>query len=122
VAPRRSAWHDSALDDVRPYTVTAGRTRPKYTLQLTSLLSPGPAASTAGIGLEAEAMRLLCAGAPRSVAELAALRGQLVQVTKVLVCDLLDLGALVLAAPADVAPSKDIPLLEAVVDGLRRLA
>ncbi|MGW1411877.1 DUF742 domain-containing protein [Streptomyces sp. NPDC002403] len=121
MAPRRSAWHDSALDDVRPYTVTAGRTRPKYALHLTSLLNPGPATGSADIGPEAEAMRLLCLITPRSIAELAGLRNQFVQVTKVLVCDLLDRGALVLAAPADVAPHENAHLLEAVVAGLRRI-
>ncbi|MFC9759750.1 DUF742 domain-containing protein [Streptomyces sp. NPDC056921] len=121
MAPRRSAWHGSALVDVRPYTITAGRTRPKYELQLTSLLSPGPATGFADIGADAEAMRLLCLISPRSVVELAGLRSQLVQVTKVLVCDLLDLGALVLTAPPDIAPHEDNHLLEAVVAGLRRL-
>ncbi|MEE1807643.1 DUF742 domain-containing protein [Streptomyces sp. BE133] len=122
MAPHRSAWHDSALDDVRPYTITAGRTRPKYALQLTSMLSPGPATGLADIGPEAEAMRLLCLISPRSIVELAGLRSQLVQITKVLVCDLLDHGALVLTAPADIAPHEDNHLLEAVVAGLRRLA
>ncbi|MEU9623293.1 DUF742 domain-containing protein [Streptomyces sp. NPDC048155] len=122
MAPRHSAWHDSTLDDVRPYTITGGRTRPKYELELTSLLSTGAASSLADIGPDAEALRLLCAGAPRSVAELAGMRSQLVQVTKVLICDLLDLGVLVMAVPTSIAPYEDTHLLEAVVAGLRRLA
>ncbi|MFI1400767.1 DUF742 domain-containing protein [Streptomyces sp. NPDC020681] len=114
------AWTDSALGDVRPYAITGGRTRPKYTLQLTSRMSARPAASPAEMDLEIEALLGMCSSEPRSVAEIAARMIQPVQVTKILICDLLDLGALTMNDAA-VNAGSDEQILEAVLHGLRTL-
>ncbi|MFD6967877.1 DUF742 domain-containing protein [Streptomyces sp. NPDC059949] len=113
-------WANSSLDDVRPYTVTGGRTRSRHTLHLTSCLSTRPAApGTAHASPEGEALLLLCSGVPRSVAELAALSHQPVQVVKVLIGDLLDCDALAWANPDGTGAEPDVHLLEALLHGLR---
>ncbi|MFD6464854.1 DUF742 domain-containing protein [Streptomyces goshikiensis] len=113
-------WADSSLGDVRPYTITDGRTRSRHTLRLTSCLITRPAApGTAHPSPEAEALLLFCSGAPRSVAELAALSHQPVQVVKVLIGDLLDCDALARANPDGAGADPDVHLLEALLHGLR---
>ncbi|MFE9121394.1 DUF742 domain-containing protein [Streptomyces sp. NPDC007172] len=113
-------WATSSLSDVRPYTVTGGRTRSRHVLGLTSCLITRPAApDTAHPSTEAEALLLLCSGAPRSVAELAALSHQPVQVVKVLIGDLLDCDALARANPQGAGADPDVHVLEALLHGLR---
>ncbi|MGW1895413.1 DUF742 domain-containing protein [Streptomyces sp. NPDC002004] len=116
----RGGWADSALGDVRPYTVTQGRTRPHHPLHLTTCLVTRPATGQLLMNLEHESLLMLCSGAPRSVAELAGRLHQPVLTIKVLISDLLDAGALALANPAGPA-DPDIRLLEALLDGLHRL-
>ncbi|WP_405749359.1 DUF742 domain-containing protein [Streptomyces sp. NBC_01411] len=111
-------WSDSTLGDVRPYTITGGRTRPAYALHLTTCLITRPATRPMTMNIEHESLQLLCGGAPCPVAELAARLQQPVQVVKVLISDLLDAGALVLANPAGPA-DPDTHLLEALLHGLR---
>ncbi|MEU6341871.1 DUF742 domain-containing protein [Streptomyces sp. NPDC046977] len=118
----RDAWAGSRLGDVRPYAVTGGRTRPQYDLSLTSLLSTRPAGTTAVLSPECEAVLLLCSGHPRSVAELSARTAHPVQVTKILVSDLLDIHALALNPSAPRDADTDVKLLEDVLAGLRALA
>ncbi|UYQ60044.1 DUF742 domain-containing protein [Streptomyces peucetius] len=112
-------WTDSSLEDVRPYTITGGRTHSHHPLHLTTCLITRPAApGTAHPSPEGEALLLHCSGAPRSVAELAARLCQPVQVVKVLIGDLLDCDALALANPEGAAGHDDIQLLEALLHGL----
>ncbi|MET9111632.1 DUF742 domain-containing protein [Streptomyces zhihengii] len=113
-------WADGSLGDVRPYTITGGRTRATHALQLTTCLITRPAApGTVHPSAEKEALLLHCSGAPRSVAELAALSRQPVQVVKVLIGDLLDCDALARANPAGAGTDPDVHLLEALLHGLR---
>ncbi|WP_093802105.1 DUF742 domain-containing protein [Streptomyces sp. Wb2n-11] len=113
-------WNDSSLEDVRPYTITGGRTHSHHTLHLTTCLITRPAAPGAvQPGPEGEALLLHCSGVPRSVAELAARLGQPVQVAKVLIGDLLDCDALALAPAYRATPDDDVELLEALIHGLR---
>lgn len=115
-----SGWTDS-LADIRPYAITGGRTRTDHPLCLTSCLITRPTADALAHGApETEALLLHCSGAARSVAELAALIHQPVQVVKVLVGDLLDHRALALTNPRGSA-EPDIQLLEALLAGLHRL-
>ncbi|MFI0219098.1 DUF742 domain-containing protein [Streptomyces lydicus] len=113
-------WTDSSLGDVRPYTVTGGRTHSNHPLQLTTCLIARPAApGTPYPSPEGEALLLHCSGAPRSVAELAASLHQPVQVVKVLIGDLIDCAALARANPEGAAAGHDdIELLEALLHGL----
>ncbi|MFF4755281.1 DUF742 domain-containing protein [Streptomyces sp. NPDC002514] len=119
----RGGWADSSSEDVRPYTVTGGRTRSSHPLHLTTCLVTRPSAP--GIvhpSPEGEALLLHCSGVPRSVAELAALMHQPVQVVKVLIGDLLDCDALTRANPANpdgTTADPDGQLLEALLHGLR---
>jgi hypothetical protein len=114
-------WSDSALGDVRPYTLTGGRTRhPRHALHLTTCLLTRPATGQLPPGSESETLLMLCSGSPRSVAELAGHLHQPVQVVKILVGDLLDAEALTLAnhaGPAD----PETHVLEALLDALRKL-
>lgn len=116
----RGGWTDTALGDIRPYTITGGRTRTAHELSLTSCFLTRPSTGPAPDGAESEALLLHCSGDPCSVAELAARMHQPVQVIKVLVGDLLDAGALTLSnlrRPAAAGP--DTYVLEAVLNGLR---
>jgi hypothetical protein len=87
-------WLDDAAGRlIRPYTVSGGRTR------------------TTALGL--------CDG-PTSVAEIAAHLRLPAVVTKVLLSDLVDCGALTARQPRRHDNTTDRSLLEAVLDGLRR--
>jgi hypothetical protein len=112
-----SAWSDQDEQEVRPYAVTGGRTRPRHTLRLVSLLRAGRSSPPEVLAPEARAALELCRGELRSVAEIAGLLRQPVQVTKVILSDLIDSGALVLAVPD--TTSNTVQLMEAVLAGLR---
>ncbi|MEU5239775.1 DUF742 domain-containing protein [Streptomyces lydicus] len=115
-----SGWSDSSLEDVRPYTITGGRTGSKHLLHLTTcLITRSAAPGTAHPSPEGEALLLHCSGAPLSVAELAARIHQPVQVVKVLIGDLLDCDALARVNPYSTAAEPEVHLLEAVIHGLR---
>ncbi|MGW7199404.1 DUF742 domain-containing protein [Streptomyces chryseus] len=114
-------WSDAALRDVRPYTVTGGRTHPRHALNLTTCLITRPARQPVQDSPEIAALLFHCSGGPRRVAEIAAVMHQPAQVIKVLVSDLLDADALALSNPAGPGTDKaEVDLLEALLDGLRR--
>ncbi|MBY8887276.1 DUF742 domain-containing protein [Streptomyces sp. PTM05] len=118
----RPGWSGAALGEVRPYTVTRGRTRPHHHLLLTTRLAGhAPGAAVALATPEHEALLRLCRAMPYSVAELAARLRQPVQVTKIIAADLLDSRALILLGVGGSPQSPDRSMLEAVLDGLRRL-
>lgn len=110
------AWSDQDVQEVRPYAVTGGRTEPRHRMRLASLLR---ARREAPLGLTPEAERALalCRGEARSVAEIAGTLAQPVLVTKILLSDLIDSGALVLALTT--AKPDDPSILEAYLAGLR---
>lgn len=111
----------SATHGLRPYMLTGGRTQPRHTLRLDSLLLTRPAPEGSHVPPEGEQVLLLCSGAPRSVAELAARIRQPVQVTKILASDLVEVGALFTPEPITADLSSDTELLGALLVGLRRL-
>ncbi len=113
-------WSSGALGDVRPFLITAGRTRPKYTLHLSSMLITRPATRPLHLTAEHEALLLYCSASAQAVSELSGRLGLPVQVIKVLVSDLLDAGALTLGNP-DGPTDPEVPLLEAVLEGLCNL-
>lgn len=105
----------------RPYTVTGGRTKPSTHLDLMSLVRATGRGQVAPerLGREhAQALRLC--RAPTSVAEVAAHLRQPVMVTKVLLSDLIESGALTARFPAMFDPP-DPTQLKALVDALRKL-
>jgi hypothetical protein len=110
---------DEAGPLVRPYTVNAGRTRPTVELNLLSLVistgrgdpDPDP---------EHRKVLGLC-HTPVSVAEVAAQMRLPVMVTKVLLADLVDCGAMTARAPHSSSDITDRVLLEKLLDGLQRI-
>ncbi|QGV77537.1 DUF742 domain-containing protein [Streptomyces ficellus] len=120
--PRRQdgPWLDDAAGRlVRPYTVSGGRTRPTAALDLLSLVMATGALPQSHLGPEHALALGLCDG-PTSVAEVAAHLRLPAVVTKVLLSDLVDCGALTARAPRFHDTPTDRSLLEAVLDGLRR--
>lgn len=119
MAPR-NGWSDGSLADVRPYTITGGRTHSPHPLHLTTcLITRSAVYRGAHLSPESEALLLHCSGVPLSVAEIAARLHQPAQVVKVLVGDLLDCDALALANPYSAARDDvDVALLEALIHGL----
>jgi hypothetical protein len=108
----------------RPYLVTGGRTRPSVELDLMSLVRATGQGRIAPGGLGREhAVALGLCRTPTSVAEVAARLRQPVVVTKVLLSDLIEAGALVTRPPsppgefAETTPQ----LLEALLAGLKKL-
>lgn len=114
---------DVWLDDdagplIRPYTVTAGRTRPAVRLDMLSLVV---ATGDAQANLDPEHARALAlCRAPTSVAEVAAHLRLPVAVTKVLLADLVHWRAMTTRAPRPAADLTDRDLLEKLLDGLQR--
>lgn len=113
-------WLDDAAGRlVRPFTVSNGRTRPSVALDLMSQVMATGATPLGYLGPE-HATALHLTRAPVSVAEIAAHLKLPAAVTKVLLSDLLDCGALTTKPPEFHHTPTDRALLEAVLDGLRR--
>jgi Protein of unknown function (DUF742) len=119
--------HDSWVDDeagplVRPYAMTRGRTRPAnrdldmITLVVTTKDEIDP------VALEADYVAILelCHN-PISVAELSAHMDVPIVVVKVLLSDLIERGEVFARNPALDVRAPDMKLLQAVLDGVRRL-
>ncbi|MHC0431439.1 DUF742 domain-containing protein [Streptomyces sp. O3] len=120
-APQDGPWLDDAAGRlVRPYTVSNGRTTPSAPLDLLSLVMPTGTLPAGQLGPEHSQALGLCGGRPTSVAEIAAQLRLPAVVTKVLLADLVDCGALTAKAPGFRHHPTDRSLLEAVLDGLRR--
>ena len=103
---------------VRPYTVSNGRTRPSKNLDLLSMvLSTGQVASV-HLGLDHAQALGLCAY-PVSVAEVAAHLGLPAVVTKVILSDLVDCGAVTTQDPGS-TDLNDRFILERLLDGLQK--
>jgi Protein of unknown function (DUF742) len=118
--PDDEPWFDEHAGPlIRPYTVSNGRTRPTQELDLVSQVVATGTVPAGRLDLEYARALGLCQG-PVSVAEVAAQMRLPVMVTKVLLSDLIDCGALITQAPWSVSDPHDPKLLEAVLDGLRR--
>ncbi|GAA0599537.1 MULTISPECIES: DUF742 domain-containing protein [Streptomyces] len=119
-APQDGPWLDDAAGRlIRPYTVSNGRTRPTATLDLLSQVMATGQPPQTHLGPEHSQALGLCEG-PTSVAEIAAHLRLPAVVTKVLLSDLVDCGAVTARAPRFHHTPTDRSLLEAVLDGLRR--
>ncbi|MFD7576473.1 DUF742 domain-containing protein [Streptomyces sp. NPDC056534] len=118
--PQEGPWLDDAAGRlIRPYAVSGGRTRPTIALDLLSLVSATGSSPQGSLGPEHSLALGLCDG-PTSVAEIAAHLRLPAVVTKVLLSDLLDCGALTARDPRFHDNPTDRSLLEAVLDGLRQ--
>ena len=104
---------------VRPYVLTRGRTRTAVDIPVEALVTVGSRAARPSGTAPSAAPVELCR-VPRSVAEVAALSGLPLGVTRVLVGDLAVADVLVVHRPAG-ASGPDRALLDRVLAGLRRL-
>lgn len=111
------AWETYDAEQVRPYAITGGRTRPQHPMRLMTLLDAADITRVQGLGPESSQAVELCRDQPRPVAEIAARLGLPVQATKIILSDLIDRGALVVALPGPGA-SDHLQLLEALRSGL----
>lgn len=108
---------------VRPYLLTGGRTQSEIELNLETMLRTTEFGDSSSdeLNLEPADIVLLCAE-PISLAELAARLELPLQVTRVLVGDLVTDGLLQIQPSAEFASERpDLNLLERVLDGLQSL-
>jgi Protein of unknown function (DUF742) len=109
---------------VRPYTMTGGRTRPRYQLAMEALVSASvPPHEVQGRLPEHQRICHLCQEI-KSVAEISALLTIPLGVARILVADMAEAGLVAIHQPggdenADGQP--DVTLLERVLSGLRKL-
>jgi hypothetical protein len=107
---------------VRPYTATYGRTQPTSALDLMSLVKATGRGriSLDRLGYEHSQALQLCR-APIAVAEVAAHLRQPANVAKVLLSDLIDVGAVITRPPPASSYTDNPETLEALLVGLRNL-
>ncbi|GAA1361295.1 DUF742 domain-containing protein [Streptomyces beijiangensis] len=119
--PQEGPWLDDAAGRlIRPYAVSNGRTRPTTAFDLLTLVRATGTSPPAHLGLEHTQALGLCGAQSTSVAEIAAYLRLPAVVTKVLLSDLMECGAVTTRAPRSDEEPTDLSLLEAVLDGLRR--
>jgi hypothetical protein len=107
----------------RPYTLTAGRTRPKLDLPLEATVEAVPVGASAEPLDEVHAAIVRLCAARQSVAEVSSYANMPIGVTRVLVADLIETGHLrVYATLTDQSSVADQRrLMERTLDGLRAL-
>lgn len=115
---------DSWLDGdagrlVRPYTVSNGRTSPTTQFDLLSMVMATGEVNAAQLEHD-HALALAQCRQPSSVAEVAARLRLPAVVTKVLLSDLVECGAVTAGVPRPAADPTDRLLLERVLDALQR--
>ncbi|MFJ2629215.1 DUF742 domain-containing protein [Streptomyces sp. NPDC087532] len=122
---RGDVWLRPAVSEVRPYGLTGGRTEPTHPLPLESVLTATAATARPDLVPAAALAVDLCAQEPRTVAELVGVLRTWdvpVQVVKVLLSDLIDVGGLELVAARESAAGAgtDTDLLMRVLSGMRK--
>ena len=118
----RSANGDDTGRLLRPYAITGGRTAVPSSLNLETQLRRTDRVDMAVVPRWEAARILAITERPLAVVEIAARVGLPVGVTKVVIADLIDQGALTTgAAPPPPSESSFSSLLEKVLDGLDRL-
>jgi hypothetical protein len=119
----RDNWvDDEAGPLVRPYAMTRGRTTPaNRDLDMITLVVAAKD-EIDPLALDADYVTILqMCYRPMSVAEIAAHMDVPIVVVKVLLSDLLERGEVVARTPARNVKVPDMNLLQAVLDGVRRL-
>ncbi len=109
----------SAARFVRPYTITAGRTRATVDLPMEAILRRHETDTRAG--LSPAAVRILGMCDTRSVAEVSALVSMPIGVVRVLLSDLVEQGNVSVQATITESSSRDerLELIERTLRGLR---
>ncbi|MFD7447529.1 DUF742 domain-containing protein [Kitasatospora sp. NPDC059827] len=108
---------------VRPYAITNGRTGPVrdgFAL-ITLVVTADPRTDTSRLTPEPATILDLCRERPLAVAEIAATMDLPVSVVKVLLDDLAEARLILTRAPVQLAEAPDISLIQAVIEGVRRL-
>jgi hypothetical protein len=109
---------------VRPYTMTGGRTRPRYQLAIEALVSTSvPAHEVQGRLPEHQRICQLCQEI-KSIAEISALLTVPLGVVRILVADLAEAGLVAIHQPSggeSAGGQPNVTLLERVLSGLRKL-
>lgn len=121
--PDHDWWYDEAAGPlVRPYAMTRGRTRPNApNLNLvTQVRVSAPPSDPAALSPEHLQILEIC-HKPLSVAEVAAYLDVPLVVVKVLIGDLIERGHIVAGALFQTSDIIDTNLLQAVLDGIRRI-
>jgi hypothetical protein len=115
-------WDDAAGPLVRPYAMTRGRTRPGApNLNLvTQIRACRPRADMSSLSPEHRDIVDLCK-VSLSVAEVAAYLNFPLVVVKVLISDLIERGDIVAGSLFQTTEIADTKLLQAVLDGIRRI-
>jgi hypothetical protein len=108
---------------VRPFAVTRGRAgKDLHSLDiLTLVMAARSEADITALDREYREILRLCQHQALSVAEIAAHMNLLLAAVKVLVSDLIESGYLTYRSPEPAAGCPDIKLLQAVLDGVRKL-
>jgi Protein of unknown function (DUF742) len=104
---------------VRPYAVSDGRTHPTSDLDLLTMVRATGSLARIAMDPDREQALALCSS-PISVAEIAARLKLPALVTKILVSDLLEGGAVTVRTPPTELAQPDHSMLKAVLDGLHR--
>jgi hypothetical protein len=123
---RETPWFDHDHDPgplVRPFAVTRGRAgNDVHHLDIITLVvAIRPETDVVTLDREYGEILRMCQGRPLSIAEVAAELKLLLAAVKVLVGDLINSGHLILRSRPPSSGSPDIRLLEAVLDGVRKL-
>ncbi|MEV6657238.1 DUF742 domain-containing protein [Nocardia fluminea] len=126
--PNNRWTDDEWIDDepgplVRPFAVTRGRAgRNLYDLDiLTLVVAIRPEGDAAGLDSECARILRMCQGRPLSIAEISAELKLLMAAVKVLVSDLIMSGHVIFRSPTKYVGRPDIQLLQAVLDGVRKI-
>lgn len=118
---RRESWYDDQAGPmVRPYAVTRGRTRSaRRDLSMITLVIAFRGNAGALAHEYVDILRLC--DRPLSVAEVSAKLDMPLAVAKILIGDLIEQGYLLFQAPPTAVDTPDMDILQAVLDGIRRL-
>jgi len=113
-------WFDDAAGRlIRPYTVSNGRTEPTTRLELLSMVVATGNRPQGQLGLDHAQALGLC-GSVTTVAEVAARLRLPAVVTKILLSDLVDCGAVDTRSPGPVADCSNAAVLETILNALQQ--
>ena len=113
-------WLDEAAGRlVRPYTVSNGRTQPSNRMELLSMVMATGRAPHGHLEPDHAQALGLC-DSPTTVAEIAARLRLPAVVTKILLSDLVDAGAIDTRSPGLAADSDNTAVLETILNALQR--
>ncbi|MEU6379541.1 DUF742 domain-containing protein [Streptomyces sp. NPDC046909] len=114
------AWTSEDAEVPGLYVLTGGQSVPTHRLEVQTMLVAEDIGSVITLGPETQRAIEVCRGQPTSVAEIAALIEVPLQITKVVLSQLIDAGALTRVVSGSSAPAAT-SVMEAVLEGLRNL-